>query len=151
MFNQSKLQYIFFTRRKLFLQYISITASLNLVWETLQLPLYTLWRESTPSAIAFAVLHCTIGDMIIATLSLATALILVGTPKWPLELFRPVALLAITLGVSYTVFSEWNNTVVKSAWSYSSLMPTLWGIGLSPLGQWFIIPAFVFWYLRPDL
>jgi uncharacterized membrane protein YciS (DUF1049 family) len=89
--------------------------------------------------------------VLIAALSLTAALILVGAKKWPRERFLPVALLAVTIGVSYTVFSEWNNTVVTRAWSYSSLMPTIWSIGLSPLAQWFIVPGFAFWYLKPNL
>ena len=38
----------------------------NLIWETLQLPLYTIWTAGTPSERAFAVLHCTLGDLLIA-------------------------------------------------------------------------------------
>ncbi len=122
-----------------------------MVWEVLQLPLYTLWDEGAPSAIGFAVVHCTLGDLLIAALSLTVAMILIGSKKWPSERFLSVTLLAIALGVSYTVFSEWNNTVVTRAWSYSSMMPTIWGIGLSPLAQWLIVPSFIFWYLKPNL
>jgi hypothetical protein len=151
MFDQSHPPHNFLVRKKFVLQYIATTAVLNLIWEVLQLPLYTLWSDSTPSAIAFAVVHCTVGDALIAALSLSAALILVGSKEWPGERFLSGALLAITFGVTYTVFSEWNNTVVKRAWTYSSLMPTILGIGLSPLAQWFIIPGFAFGYLRPNL
>lgn len=150
MLDQSHLLHNASERKKFFLQYIAITASVNLVWEVLQLPLYTLWNEGTPSAIGFAVVHCTVGDVLIAAFSVTTAVILVGSKKWPRERFLPVELLAVTFGVSYTVFSEWNNTVVTRAWSYSDLMPTIWGIGLSPLAQWFIVPGFAFWYLKPN-
>jgi uncharacterized membrane protein YciS (DUF1049 family) len=151
MLDQSYLLHNASERKKFFLQYIAITASVNLVWEVLQLPLYTLWNEGTPSAIGFAVVHCTMGDVLIAALSLTAALILVGYKQWPRERFLPVALLAVTIGVSYTVFSEWNNTVVTRAWAYSSLMPTIFGVGLSPLAQWFIVPGFAFWYLKAHL
>jgi hypothetical protein len=137
-------------RRRFLLQYIAISAAVNLIWELLQLPLYTLWNEGTPSAIGFAVVHCTVGDVLIAALSLTAALILVGSKKLPQERFLSVALFAVAFGVSYTVFSEWNNTFVTSAWSYSSMMPTFWGIGLSPLAQWLIVPSLVFWYLKPN-
>ena len=151
MFDQSYLLHNAPGRKKFFLQYIAITALVNLVWEVVQLPLYTLWNEGTPSAIVFAVVHCTLGDLLIAALSITVEMILVGSKKWPRERYLPAALLAVTFGVSYTVFSEWNNTVVTRAWSYSSLMPTIWGIGLSPLAQWLIVPGFVFWYLKPNL
>lgn len=151
MFDPSHPLNNFAGKKKFVLQYIGITAVVNLIWEVLQLPLYTLWSDSTPSAIAFAVVHCTVGDALIAALSLSAALILVGSKEWPGERFLSGALLAITFGVTYTVFSEWNNTVVKRAWTYSSLMPVIWGIGISPLAQWFIVPGFAFWYLRPNL
>jgi uncharacterized membrane protein YciS (DUF1049 family) len=151
MFDPSLPPHNFAGRKKFVLQYIVITALVNLIWEVLQLPLYTLWNEGTPSAIGFAVVHCTVGDLFIAALSLTASVILVGSKKWPAERFLPVALLAVTIGVSYTVFSEWNNTLVTRAWTYSSLMPTILGIGLSPLAQWFIVPGFAFWYLRPNL
>ncbi len=134
-------------RKKMFLRYLACVAALNLVWETLQLPLYTRWNESPPVAIAFSVVHCTLGDVLIATISLIAALILFGEKNWPLDRYWRVALMAGAMGVIYTVFSEWNNTVVTRTWAYSSLMPTLWGIGLSPILQWLLIPALAFWRL----
>ena len=131
----------------MFLRYIAGVALLNLLWEVLQLPLYTLWDEGPPATIAFAVVHCTLGDLLIATASLFAALVLLGGKNWPQERYWRVALLASAVGASYTVFSEWNNTVVTRTWAYSSLMPTLWGIGLSPVLQWVLIPALVFWRL----
>ena len=119
----------------------------NLVWEILQLPLYTLLSESSPAVIAFAVAHCTLGDVLIAGVWPIAALVLRGGENWPQERYWRVALLAVAVGASYTVFSEWNNTVVTRDWAYSSLMPTLWGIGLSPVLQWLLIPALVFWRL----
>lgn len=135
------------SRRRMFLCYIAGVGVLNLVWETLQLPLYTLWKESSPAAIAFAVVHCTFGDVLIATVSLFAALVLLWGKRWPQERYWRVALLAGAVGFFYTVFSEWNNTVVTRTWAYSSWMPTLWGIGLSPVLQWLLIPALVFWRL----
>lgn len=138
------------TRSKWALHYLAFTAALNLVWEMVHLPLYTLWNESSPSAIAFAVFHCTLGDVLIAASALAAALVLVGSKRWPGERFLRVALVAGALGVTYTVFSEWNNTVVTRTWAYSNLMPMLWGIGLSPVAQWLLIPGLVFWRLKPN-
>ena len=134
-------------RRSLFLRYMVSVGVFNLVWEILQLPLYTLLSESPPATIAFAVAHCTLGDVLIAAVSLIAALVLPGGKNWPQERYWRVALLAVAVGASYTVFSEWNNTVVTRDWAYSSLMPTLWGIGLSPVLQWLLIPALVFWWL----
>jgi hypothetical protein len=134
-------------RLKLILRYLTSVGVLNLVWEILQLPLYTLSSKSPPAAIAFAVVHCTLGDVLIAAISFIAALVLLGGKNWPQERYWRVALLAVAVGASYTVFSEWNNTVVTRDWAYSLLMPTLWGIGLSPVLQWLLIPTLVFWWL----
>ena len=116
----------------------------NLVWETLQLPLYTLWRTGTPREIAVAALHCTGGDVVIAATALMTALVLVGKPAWPAKRFLAVASVAVVLGLAYTIFSEWMNTTIRRTWAYSELMPMVpWtAIGLSPMLQWLVLPAF---------
>ena len=135
------------TRPKIFFEYTATILVLHLLWEILQLPLYTLWRESSASAIAFAVLHCTLGDVLIAAISLTAALVFCGGKHWPQARYRRVALTAGVMGLTYTVFSEWNNTVVTRSWAYSPWMPTLWGIGLSPVLQWIVIPVIAFWRL----
>ena len=98
----------------------------------------------------FAAIHCTGGDVLIATASLLLALILIGEGAWPAHGFGKVAALTIALGLSYTVFSEWLNTVVRVSWSYSERMPVIpsIGVGLSPLAQWLIIPLSGFWWAQ---
>jgi hypothetical protein len=39
----------------------------NLLWEAAQIPLYTIWRDGSPGQIAFAVIHCSGGDLLIAS------------------------------------------------------------------------------------
>lgn len=115
----------------------------NLLWETAQLPLYTLWRTGTPSTITAAVLHCTAGDVLIASLTLVAALVVCGSSNWPCTGFTRVAMTAVALGVGYTIYSEYMNTVVRQSWSYAEAMPRLpWiGTGIAPLLQWIILPA----------
>src|SRR4051794_15106882 len=84
----------------------------NLLWETAQLPLYTLWRTGTPATIAVAVLHCTAGDVLIAISALLMALVICGAPGWPCAGFVRVTVAAVVLGIGYTVYSEYINTVV---------------------------------------
>ena len=135
------------SRRMMFLSYLAVVSMLHFFWEIAQLPLYTLWYESPPGAIAFAVVHCTIGDVLIAAISLFVAIVVGGGAHWPQARYRRVALMAAAIGLAYTVFSEWNNTVITRSWAYSPWMPTLWGIGLSPVLQWIVIPAVAFWRL----
>jgi hypothetical protein len=103
------------------------------------------------SEIAFAVVHCTAGDVLIALVSLLLATVIAADQHWPYRKYWRVAFLAMLFGVSYTVYSEWNNTVVTRSWSYAAAMPQISGIGLSPVAQWLAIPGFVFWRLFPAL
>ena len=131
-------------------RYLLFVFVTNLVWESLQLPLYTLWTEGTFAEQAFAVVHCTGGDILVALTCLLTALVVLGDKAWPAQHFQRVGVLAITLGVAYTIFSEWLNLVVRKSWAYSPLMPVLppFGTGLTPLLQWLIIPALGLWWAR---
>lgn len=124
-------------------RYLAASLLVHLAWEVLQLPLYTIWSEPVGKQ-AFAVLHCTLGDLMIAGLSLLAALALIGRPDWPKTGARPVWLLLLVIGVAYTVYSEWLNVSVRGSWAYSRLMPTLpvIGTGLVPLLQWLLVPTF---------
>jgi hypothetical protein len=128
--------------------YLTAVAIANLIWETLQLPLYTIWQTGTLRTQTFAIVHCTIGDVIIALCALTVALVITGDGEWPQRHFQRVAILAILSGLGYTVFSEWLNVVVRASWAYSNLMPVVpaFGlrVGLSPLLQWLVIPTVVF-------
>ena len=115
----------------------------NLLWESAQLPLYTIWRDGSPGEIAFAALHCTAGDFLIATSALFGALVLLGGRQWPQGRFPLVGVAAVAGGLAYTVFSEWLNTEIRGSWAYSAWMPQLpvIGTGLAPLAQWIVVPT----------
>ena len=123
-------------------RYLAFVAAANLVWETVQLPLYTIWREGSPYDLAVAVAHCTGGDVLIAAVSLALAWVLVGGRAWPARRYGRAAAVAVVLGVVYTVFSEQYNVGVRATWAYSDLMPMvpILDVGLSPVAQWIFIP-----------
>jgi hypothetical protein len=122
---------------------IAVTVG-NLIWETAQLPLYTLWRTEPVRSLVRAILHCTAGYIVIATVTLIIALTTVGNARWPDERLFTVTAAVVVLGVGYTVGSEYMNTVVRRAWAYTEWMLTLpWiGTGLAPLAQWIAVPAF---------
>lgn len=131
-------------------RYLLIVVFANLLWEVLHLPLYTIWYEATPAEVAFAVVHCTGGDVLIATFSLVIGLVLFGHRQWPDRGFYRVAVITVALGVLYTIFSEWLNIVVRKSWAYSDLMPVipLVGTGISPIAQWLVIPLLGLWWAR---
>ena len=123
-------------------RYLVFSLLLHLGWEVVQLPLYTI-RSEPIARQALAIVHCTLGDLMIAGLSLLAALALVGRQSWPQSGLRAVWLLLLLFGAGYTVYSEWLNVSVRGSWAYSPLMPTLplTGTGLSPLMQWILVPT----------
>lgn len=130
------------------LRFLAALALLNLIWEIAQLPFYTLWRSDTWAEIGFAIIHCTSGDILIGIFSAAGAAFLTGM-RWPTS---PRAHFAFTgyfiaIGLSYTIFSEWFNVMVRKSWAYSAMMPVIppLGTGLLPMLQWIIVPILAAW------
>jgi hypothetical protein len=128
-------------------RYLGVSLLAHLGWETLQLPLYTLWSKGTLKQQAFAVVHCTLGDAMIAGLSLLLALALFASTTWPRPSTAVVYIASLASGVGYTIYSEWLNINVRGNWAYSDLMPVvpIIGTGLTPLLQWVIVPTLALW------
>ena len=83
----------------------------------------------------------------IAGLSLLVALAVFARMTWPSTGVLRVYVASLTLGVVYTIYSEWLNTSVRGSWAYSGRMPVVpvIGTGLTPLLQWFVIPTVALW------
>src|SRR5260221_372251 len=127
------------------LVYVVVAAIGNVIWELAHIRLYTIWWTGTPRENFVAIIHCTVGDVLITTATLLIAALIARLFGW-----RPfgsrMVLTAIVLGVAYTVVSEWLNVEGWRSWSYTSAMPVLpWsGTGLTPILQWFIVPGLAF-------
>lgn len=132
-------------------RYLPWFAGLNLAWEFAQLPLYTIWVEADREEIAFAVFHCTLGDILIGMATFALALTFTRARKFATWRWSAIVKLLLLLGVGYTMFSEGLNTTLFR-WSYSELMPTLkladFDLGASPLLQWLFLPPLSLYLAR---
>src|SRR5437762_13746363 len=110
--------------------------------------------EANALYMTYAVLHCTVGDVLIGTSALALALVAAQARRWPQWNYASIACLVVALALPYTAFSEWNNTA-RGAWTYSELMPTLrfgdYELGLSPLLQWLLLPPIALYLMRTPL
>ncbi len=128
-------------------RYLGVSIAAHLAWEIVQLPNYTIWSTGTHQELAFAVLHCTIGDAMIAGLSLLLGLALFARNEWPATGVTRVYAASLAFGVGYTIYSEWLNTSVRGSWTYSDLMPIVpvIGTGLTPLLQWLVVPTLALW------
>ena len=124
---------------------------LNLIWESAQIPFYTIWQDGTWGEIVFAVAHCTAGDVLIGIFS-ATCAALLTVKWWPRDARTRLIFTGyfIGFGLSYTVFSEWLNVAVRKSWAYSPLMPVIPPLdtGLLPVLQWVVVPMLASWLNR---
>lgn len=128
--------------------WVLMSLALHLAWEIAQLPFYTLWREGTPTFIAWAVVHCTVGDGLIAVGTYLAAAASARSVYWPwLAPGRGLAVLWAS-GLAWTAFSEWRHVFKLGSWAYADTMPTIAGIGLVPLVQWVVVPGLALWCLR---
>ena len=132
------------------MRYLGFAAPLHFGWESAQLPLYTIWRDGSAKQIAFALLHCTAGDVLITAVALALAAGLAELVGWRLFGVR-MAVAAIGLGLAYTVFSEWLNVSVRRSWADTEMMPLLppLGTGLAPFLQWIVVPGIAWLCQKP--
>ena len=118
---------------------ILITLALHFAWEMAQHNLYLLMR-SMPfwRATAFCA-RATAGDLVITTIAFAAAA-LSGGRHWPLLRRRlSPTLIFLTVGILLTVGFE-IHALSTGRWAYDELMPQIFGIGLSPLLQWIVVP-----------
>jgi hypothetical protein len=139
-------------RALLVFAYLPWFALLSLAWEAAHVPLYTLWTEAESGYIAFSVLHCTLGDVLIGGASLLLALIIGRERVLARWQWGRLAALTAFFGAGYTVFSEWMNIKILRSWTYADSMPTInlsgFELGLTPLAQWLIVPPLALYLAR---
>jgi hypothetical protein len=134
------------------LGYLPWLAVLNLAWEAAHVRLYTLWQEAELAYIAFSVVHCTLGDVLIGAIALLVALITGREGALARWRWRRIAVVTTFAGVAYTVFSEWMNLTILRSWTYAESMPRLElagiELGLTPLAQWLVVPPLALYLAR---
>ncbi len=113
---------------------------LNLAWEIAQVRLYTIWAEPDRLSVGWALLHCTLGDVLIALALFALAGMVLRRADWPASRPWTGGAIVVAGAMAYTAWSEWHNVYRAGSWGYSASMPLIFGIGLSPLLQWLILP-----------
>ncbi len=118
---------------------ILITFALHFAWEMAQHSLYlqmqskSFWRATAICA------RATVGDLVITTIAFSAAA-MSGGRSWPLLRRRlSPTLIFLTVGMILTIGYECY-AVFTGKWAYDERMPQIFGIGLSPLLQWIVIP-----------
>lgn len=123
---------------------------LELLWEIAQFPLYTVWHQNDWGYIAYGLIHCTLGDLLILLIVYETVVLLSRNRHWYTGTIFANGALFTLLGVAYTVFSELMNVRVKGTWGYTDVMPIVpfLGTGGAPFLQWLLIPPIILWLMR---
>lgn len=117
------------------------------LWEMLQMPFYemigmTAWEVTRSCALA------SLGDAGIMVLAAWIADRTTGNLLWAERLSpRPLGIyLAVGLGV--TVVIEWWALRSAWGWQYGDTMPTIFGIGLVPIGMWVVVPVISLYFAK---
>jgi hypothetical protein len=118
----------------------AIAFVLNLTWETVHVRLYTVWAAADGMSVTWALLHCSLGDVVIALAMFALAGIVLRRADWPASRPWTGGVIVVIGAMAYTAWSEWYNVYRAGNWGYTASMPMIFGIGLSPLLQWIILP-----------
>lgn len=113
---------------------------LNLTWEIAHVRLYTIWAAADGMRVAWALLHCSLGDVVIALVMFALAGIVLWRADWPASHPWTGGAIVVIGAMAFTAWSEWYNVYRAGNWGYAASMPLIFGIGLSPLLQWLILP-----------
>lgn len=113
---------------------------LHLTWEIAHVRLYTIWAAADGMSVAWALLHCSLGDVVIALAMFALAGIVLRRADWPASRPWTGGAIVVIGAMTFTAWSEWYNVYRAGNWGYAASMPMIVGIGLSPLLQWLILP-----------
>jgi hypothetical protein len=123
--------------------WVALAFVMNLAWEIAHVRLYTIWMEADGSAIAWAVLHCSLGDVVIALALFALAGMALRHADWPASHPWTGGTIFVFGALAFTIWSEWHNVYRAGNWGYTASMPAIFGIGLSPILQWLILPPLI--------
>lgn len=69
--------------RRTVVRYIAVSAMAHGIWEFAHMPLYDVWARGTTSEIIYNGLHCTVGDVMIASFALLVGVLAGRYGKWP--------------------------------------------------------------------
>jgi len=130
--------------RKRFLLLIGVALVLNLIWEFSHYRLYVDLSGISPVP---HLLLASFTDMIILTVIFSAISLKNKNLEWIQKPSRLDYVLIVVFGILVATFIELRALRIER-WAYQELMPTIFGIGLSPLLQLFVTGIVSLWIAR---
>lgn len=125
----------------------------NVVWEMLQMPLFSFPSETTLMEFSLLCLRASLGDALMLVIMYWLTAAYFKLRMWILYLNAYQITFFIAIGMIMTVIFEALATGPLQRWEYGELMPTLpiLGTGVAPVLQWLLIPPLVLWFVRRQI
>ena len=124
---------------------------LHYVWETLHVSLYDGVAEQAHAAGVVCCLRAAAGDVVIALVSYGAVAALTRNRLWLADPRLSRVGGYVGVGLVITVAMELLSANVWGRWTYAPAMPTVLGLGVSPLLQWLVLPPVALWFARRHL
>ncbi|MCH8055194.1 MAG: hypothetical protein IH857_03450 [Deltaproteobacteria bacterium] len=118
---------------------------LNLLWESIQAPLFVFEQQSSAFLLTGCLLFCSGVDAFMTLTSYCALSVVARSRYWFLARRLSHWVSFVGIGLVLALASEYTAIHYRNLWEYSSLMPVVPGlnIGLTPLLQWLILPPIV--------
>ena len=122
----------------------------HFVWEALQVPTYAGMAEMAHWPATLLCTRATAGDVGFALAAFWITALAARSRRWFMNPKPWQIALFLGVGIALTIGFEWYYIEISGRWVYSDLMPLVppFGTGLSPLGQWVVVPLVVLFVLR---
>ncbi|MCL9781729.1 hypothetical protein M9194_09855 [Vibrio sp. S4M6] len=126
---------------------------LNFIWELFQMPLF---GDFSHVPYYNVILHCTratLGDVVISLIAFWGACLLSRSRDWVITGNKFSITYFLVIGIAITLAFELLATGPLNRWHYGELMPIIpwFGIGLSPVAQWFLLPVLQLWFVKRQI
>lgn len=120
---------------------VLLTLLLHYVWEMVQAPLFTNFAGASFWSHALPCFWAALGDVLIAFSAYAAAAAAFRRPAWPFGCrCQGPFTVCLLVGLAITIAFEYY-ALATGRWNYADVMPTVAGVGLSPLAQWIVVPS----------
>lgn len=112
---------------------------LHFLWEMAQGGLFVGMQDQPFAQAAVRCLKAALGDIVITAIAYALAALTVRRIHWPLMRRFTASGVFLLTGLVITIAFE-QFALATARWAYVPEMPTLFGVGISPIMQWVVIP-----------